>query len=129
MAGGMAVRVQLAEDEPNIVESLTFLLERAGFDVAAQSDGQAALAAALAEPPDVMILDVMLPALDGLEVLRRLRADARGKRVPVIMLTAKGQRLDRETALGCGADLFITKPFSNAEVISAVRRLAGVGEA
>jgi len=125
----MALRVQLAEDEPNIVESLTFLLERAGFDVAAESDGQAALAAALAEPPDVMILDVMLPALDGLEVLRRLRADARGKAVPVIMLTAKGQRLDREIALGCGADIFITKPFSNAEVISAVRRLTGAAQA
>jgi DNA-binding response OmpR family regulator len=121
----MAMRVHLAEDEPNIVESLTFLLERAGFAVAAQSDGQAALAAALAEPPDVMILDVMLPALDGFEILRRLRADARGRFVPVIMLTAKGQRADRENALGSGADMFITKPFSNAEVIAAVRSLAG----
>lgn len=125
----MALRVQLAEDEPHIVESLTFLLERAGFEVAALSDGRAALTAALAEPPDVMILDVMLPGLDGFEVLRRLRADARGEKVPVIMLTAKGQRHDRESALDCGADLFITKPFSNADVIGAVRRLAGAGEA
>ena len=121
----MALRVQLAEDEPNIAESLIFLLERAGFDVAAMSDGQAALAAALAEPPDVMILDVMLPGLDGFEVLRRLRADDRGASVPVIMLTAKGQRADREAALGVGADLFMTKPFSNAQLIEAVRRLAG----
>ena len=125
----MALRVQLAEDEPNIVESLRFLLERAGFDVATESDGAAALAAALAEPPDVMILDVMLPVLDGFEILRRLRADARGRSVPVIMLTAKGQRADRATALGGGADLFITKPFSNAEVIAAVRRLAGAAPA
>lgn len=125
----MAQRVQLAEDEPNIVESLRFLLERAGFEVATEADGRAALAAALAEPPDVMILDVMLPALDGFEILRRLRADARGRSVPVIMLTAKGQRADRATALDCGADLFITKPFSNAEVIDAVRRLAGAPRA
>lgn len=122
----MALRVQLAEDEPHIVESLTFLLERAGFEVVAVSDGQAALAAALAAPPDVLILDVMLPVLDGFEILRRLRADARGRHVPVIMLTARGQRADRAAALGTGADLFITKPFSNAEVVAAVRRLADV---
>jgi DNA-binding response OmpR family regulator len=125
MSATTGLRVQLAEDEPNIAASLRFLLERAGFDVATESDGQAALDAALAEPPDVMILDVMLPALDGFEILRRLRADARGRGVPVIMLTAKGQRADRAAALGCGADLFITKPFSNAEVVAAVRRLAG----
>jgi len=120
----MAQRVLLAEDEPNIVESLSFLLERAGFDVVAEMDGQAALAAALADPPDVMILDVMLPSIDGFEVLRRLRADTRGHALPVLMLTAKGQREDRETALDSGASLFMTKPFSNAEVIAAVTRLA-----
>lgn len=120
----MAKRILLAEDEPNIVESLTFLLERAGFDVVSEMNGRAALGAALADPPDVMILDVMLPGLDGFEILRRLRADARGQAVPVLMLTAKGQREDRETALDSGADLFVTKPFSNSEVISAVTRLA-----
>lgn len=125
----MALRVELAEDEPHIVESLTFLLERAGFDVLAVGDGPGALAAALDEPPAVMILDVMLPELDGFEILRRLRADARGRAVPVIMLTAKGQRADREAAIGTGADLFLTKPFSNAEVVAAVRRLAGVAAA
>ena len=122
----MGLRVLLAEDEPHIVETLVFLLERAGFEVAAETDGQAALATALADPPAVLILDVMLPVLDGFEVLRRLRADGRGRTVPVIMLTARGQRADRAEALGTGADLFITKPFSNAEVIAAVRRLAGV---
>lgn len=120
----MQKRVLLAEDEPNIVESLTFLLERAGFDVTAEMDGQSALGAALADPPDVMILDVMLPGLDGFEILRRLRADARALALPVLMLTAKGQREDRETALESGANLFITKPFSNTEVIAAVTRLA-----
>ena len=120
----MANRVLLAEDEPNIVESLTFLLERAGFEVAFETNGQLALDAALANPPDVMILDVMLPGLDGLEVLRRLRADTRGESLPVLILTAKGQREDRERALNSGANLFITKPFSNAEVIAAVIRLS-----
>lgn len=124
----MGKRVLLAEDEPNIVESLTFLLERSGYDVVAEMNGTAALASALTDPPDVLVLDVMLPGLDGLEVLRRLRADTRGAGLPVLMLTAKGQREDRETAIRSGADLFITKPFSNAEVIHAVARLAhGVG--
>lgn len=123
----MAKRVLLAEDEPNIVASLTFLLERAGFEVAAAMNGQAAFDAAIADPPDVMVLDVMLPGLDGMEILRRLRADAAGRNLPVVMLTAKGQREDRETALGAGADLFITKPFSNSELVAAVTELASKG--
>jgi DNA-binding response OmpR family regulator len=120
----MTKRVLLAEDEPNIVESLTFLLERAGFEVAVETDGRQALEAALADAPDILILDVMLPKLDGYEILRQLRADRRAEALPVLMLTAKGQREDRETALECGADLFITKPFSNSEIVSAVEQLA-----
>lgn len=120
----MAKRVLLAEDEPNIVESLTFLMERAGFDIAAESDGRKALERALSDTPDILILDVMLPELDGYEILRQLRADPRTERLPVLMLTAKGQREDREAALECGADLFITKPFSNSEIVDAVKLLA-----
>lgn len=120
----MAKRVLIAEDEPSIVESLTFLLERAGFEVAVALDGRQALNAALTQPPDVLVLDVMLPEIDGYEILRRLRSDQRGERLPVLILTAKGQREDRETALRSGADLFITKPFANADVIAAVVRLA-----
>lgn len=120
----MGKRVLLAEDEPNIVESLSFLLKRAGFDVAVETDGRRALNKALADTPDILILDVMLPDLDGYEVLRQLRADQRAKSLPILMLTAKGQREDRETALKCGADLFITKPFANAELLAAVEQLA-----
>ena len=120
----MAKRVLLAEDEPNIVESLKFVLERAGFDVAVEIDGREALDVTLNDTPDVLVLDVMLPGIDGYEVLRQLRADRRSETLPVLMLTAKGQREDRETALECGADLFITKPFSNAEVVEAVEWLA-----
>jgi len=119
----MAHRVLLAEDEPNIVESLVFLLNRAGFEVDVQSDGKRALETALAERPDVIVLDVMLPRIDGFEILRSLRADKAGRNLPIIMLTAKGQREDRETALRCGADLFITKPFANADVIKAIQEL------
>ena len=120
----MSKTVLLAEDEPNIVESLTFLLERAGFEISVATDGRQALETALAAQPSVLVLDLMLPELDGYEVLRQLRADPRGAKLPVLMLTAKGQRIDRETALECGADLFMTKPFANAEITAAVNKLA-----
>tara|TARA_B100000427_G_scaffold173986_1_gene144536 strand:- start:220 stop:597 length:378 start_codon:yes stop_codon:yes gene_type:complete len=125
----MTKRVLLAEDEPNIVESLTFILERSGFQVGVTTTGRQALAEATTETPDILILDVMLPEMDGYEVLRQLRADERTKTLPVLMLTAKGQREDRETAIACGADLFITKPFVNSELIAAVQQLAGDGSA
>lgn len=119
----MGIRVLLAEDEPHIVESLTFLLERAGYQVDVETDGRAALEAALDNVPDVLVLDVMLPELDGYEVLRRLRSDDRTKGLPTLMLTAKGQREDRETAMDVGADIFITKPFANAEIVDAINKL------
>ena len=120
----MAKRVLLAEDDANIAESITFLLDRAGFVVTVENDGLRALETVMTDVPDVLVLDVMLPGLDGYEILRTLRADRRSESLPVLMLTAKGQREDREMALKCGADMFITKPFSNAEIVSAVRRLA-----
>ncbi len=119
----MSKRVLLAEDEPNIIESITFLLERAGLDVSVETDGRAALDAVLKNCPDVLILDVMLPSLDGYEILKQLRADATCAELPILMLTAKGQREDRETAFEHGADLFITKPFANAEIVAAVETL------
>lgn len=119
----MSKRVLLAEDEPNIVESLTFLLERAGFSVSVEVDGRRALRAAIETAPDVLVLDVMLPELDGYEILRQLRADPVGRSLPVLMLTAKGQREDRQIALESGADLFMTKPFANSEIIAAVESL------
>ncbi|MEM6972762.1 MAG: response regulator [Pseudomonadota bacterium] len=117
-------RILLAEDETSIVTSLTFLLGRAGFEVEVHGNGEHAVKAALSRPPALMVLDVMLPGIDGFEALRRLRADPTGRTLPVVMLTAKGQREDRETALRLGADQFITKPFANAEVVAVVVRLA-----
>ena len=119
----MAKRVLLAEDEPNIAESLAFLLERAGFTVEVAPDGRGALESALAAMPDLMILDVMLPGLAGLSVLKELRADNRTQTLPIIMLTAKGQQEDRDAAVAAGANLFITKPFANRELVGAVQAL------
>jgi len=120
----MVKRVLVAEDEPNIVESLSFLLNRAGFEVEVEANGRNVLGAIHSLSPDVLILDVMLPGLDGYEILRQLRADERTAELPVLMLTAKGQREDRKTAFECGADLFITKPFANSEIVTAVETLA-----
>ena len=119
----MPKHVLLAEDEPNIVTSLEFLLERAGFAVSVESNGAEALRRARADRPDLLILDVMLPDLDGIEILRRLREDKNTEKLPVIMLTAKGASETQETALAAGADVFITKPFANADVIAASERL------
>lgn len=121
----MAVTVLIAEDEQNIAESLIFVLERAGCTVLHAADGEAALARALEERPDVLVLDVMLPTLNGFDVLKTIRADDALHGLPILMLTAKGQNQDRETADALGADAFVTKPFSNAEIVSEVLRLAG----
>lgn len=118
-----ASKVLIAEDEPHIVESLSFLLSREGFEVSSEPDGEAAFVRISSERPDVMILDVMLPRMNGFEVLRRVRADPGLSSLPVILLTAKGQMQDRARADEIGADAFITKPFSNRDVVERVRAL------
>ena len=116
----MAKRVLIVEDEPNIVESLRFLLEREGLSVAVQSDGARALDSVTATRPDLVILDVMLPNRSGFDILRDLRRSAGPK---VMVLTAKGQARDRDTAEEIGVDSFMTKPFSNKEIVATVLRL------
>jgi len=120
----MSTRVLIVEDEPNIVESLTFLLRRAGFDVAAAGDGESALADLRSQPARLMILDLMLPKANGFEVLKAVRTDPALAGVRVLILTAKGQASDRHRAEAIGVDAFMTKPFSNREIMSEVRRLA-----
>ncbi|MBI1416498.1 MAG: response regulator [Limimaricola sp.] len=121
----MAKRVLLIEDEPNIIEAISFILSRDGWTVHTQSDGVTALDRVRALPPDLVILDVMLPGKSGFDILREMRADATTAAMPVLMLTARGQERDRDLALKLGVTRFMTKPFSNAEVLEAVRTMAG----
>lgn len=118
-------RVLLIEDEPNIIEAIRFILSRDGWRVDTHSDGKTALEAVLARSPDLVILDVMLPNRSGYDVLNDIRADATIKDVPVLMLTARGQKKDRELAEKLGASRFMTKPFSNGEILDTVRELVG----
>jgi DNA-binding response OmpR family regulator len=120
----LGIRVLIAEDEANIVESLRFILGREGHEVSSVADGAAALAALRsAPPPQLVILDVMLPRHSGLEVLKAMKSDPRLQPIPVLMLTAKTQPQDRALALEIGADAYVTKPFSNRDIVLLVQRL------
>ena len=109
-------RILLAEDEQQIGDMVTFKLTNSGHRVVRVGDGEAALAAAERDRPDVIILDVMMPQMDGFEVLRRLRQDERTSRVPVVVLTAKTSQVDRDRCRELGADGFVTKPFHPDEL-------------
>jgi len=115
--------ILIVEDEPFIVESLTFLLERDGQRVRSVGDGEEALASIARERPDLVVLDAMIPGANGFDVLARLRADARHADLPVLVLTAKGQPADREKMMALGANDFMTKPFSNQELLLRIRDL------
>ncbi len=119
----MGKRVLLVEDEPNIIEAIRFILSRDGWAVETHSDGATAVDAVLAAPPDVLVLDVMLPGKSGFDILRELRAAPATESLPVLMLTAKGQLRDREQAERYGVNCFMTKPFANSEVLEAVNAL------
>jgi DNA-binding response OmpR family regulator len=121
----MAGRVLLIEDEPNIIEAIRFILSRDGWVVDVHSDGATAMEAIERRAPDLIILDVMLPNRSGFDILSDLRARPETETLPVLMLTARGQKKDREKAERIGASRFMTKPFSNAEVLSSVRELVG----
>ena len=121
----MGPLVLIAEDEPHIVESLRFILERSGFQVASVDDGARLMAAIEERTPDAIILDVMLPQSNGFEILKIMKSSDSLRIIPVLMLTAKGQQQDRRMAEQLGADAFITKPFSNREVVDCIRNLVG----
>ncbi|MBW6417400.1 response regulator transcription factor [Celeribacter sp. PS-C1] len=120
----MGQRVLLIEDEPNIIEAIRFILSRDGWTVETHADGATAVAAVERKRPDVIILDVMLPNKSGFEILRELRDMADHATRPVLMLTARGQKKDRDMAEAAGVSHFMTKPFSNTEMLEVVRRLA-----
>jgi DNA-binding response OmpR family regulator len=114
-------RVLVADDDADIRELVLFKLEAAGFEVAAVADGQTALDTALADPPDLVVLDLMMPGLTGLEVCAALREAPTTAQLPIIMLTAKAQDADITRGLATGADDYIVKPFSPRELLSRVQ--------
>jgi DNA-binding response OmpR family regulator len=124
----MAKRILLVEDEPNIIEAIRFILSRDGWAVETHCDGATAVETVTSAPPDVLVLDVMLPGKSGFDILRDLRERPETRDLPVLMLTAKGQSRDREQALRYGATRFMTKPFSNAEVLEAVNAMMPDGQ-
>ncbi len=121
----MGKRVLLIEDEPNIIEAISFVLSRDGYTVHTHEDGETAMTKLASSQPDMVILDVMLPGRSGFDILRDIRDGVQTTDLPVLMLTAKGQAKDRELALRLGANHFITKPFSNREVRDHVREVLG----
>lgn len=120
----MGGRILIVEDEANIVESVSFILRREGHQVSSVADGETALAYLRSpSPPALVILDVMLPRRNGFEVLKAVKSDARLSAIRVIMLTATAQAHDRARAEEAGADAYITKPFSNRDLVEQVKRL------
>jgi phosphate regulon transcriptional regulator PhoB len=114
-------RILIVDDEKNIVTALRYNLEREGYEALVASDGARALVSARKEMPDLILLDWMLPELDGLEVCRRLRQDERTRRIPVILLTVKSEETDKILGLEIGADDYVTKPFSQRELLARIK--------
>ena len=113
--------ILVIDDEKDLIELVRYNLEKEGFDVIAATDGQSGLEVVRKHRPDLVVLDLMMPGLDGLQVCQRLRSDPRSGRIPVIMLTAKATEADRVVGLELGADDYITKPFSPREVVARVK--------
>ena len=121
----MTRSVLVVDDEPNIVLSLQFLMKQAGFEVRVARDGDEALRAVAEAPPDLILLDVMMPKRDGYEVCQMIRANPDWQHIRIIMLTAKGREVEREKGIALGADDYITKLFSTREVVDRVKHLLG----
>lgn len=123
----MARSVLVVDDEPNIVLSLEFLMRQAGYAVRVARDGEAALDAVKADPPELILLDVMMPKRDGFDVCQTIRANPDWRNVKIVLLTAKGRDIEREKGMALGADDYITKPFSTREVVQRVKQLLAAG--
>ena len=119
----MAKRVLVVDDEPNIATSLRFLMEREGFEVEVASSGQEAVAALERPPADLVLLDVMLPELDGFEICQRIRSRPAWRATKIVMLTAKGRAVERDKGLALGADAYVTKPFSTRDLVAKVKQM------
>lgn len=119
----MARKILVVDDETLLVETIAYNLEQAGYRVVTAADGKSALEAARTEAPDLIILDIMLPEMDGLEVCRQLRRESSTATTPIVMLTAKGDEVDKVVGLEVGADDYVTKPFGRRELLARVRAL------
>ncbi|EKN63474.1 response regulator transcription factor [Schinkia azotoformans] len=117
----MVKKVLVVDDEPAIITLLQYNLQQSGFDVSSAMDGEAGIKMVMEENPDIMILDLMLPKLDGIEVCKKLREDK--IMIPILMLTAKGDEFDKILGLELGADDYMTKPFSPREVVARVKAI------
>ena len=116
-------KILIVEDDPDIRELLRFNLEKAGYTLFLAEDGEKALTLARKHSPDIILLDLMLPGVDGLEVCRTLKKDPELQRIPIIMVTAKGEEMDRVVGLELGADDYVVKPFSLREVVLRIRKV------
>ncbi|GCE26109.1 DNA-binding response regulator [Dictyobacter alpinus] len=119
----MVRKILVVDDEAVLIEAIAYNLEQSGYLVVTAMDGMSALDIARKESPDLIVLDIMLPGMDGLEVCRQLRRDDRTATVPIIMLTAKGEEIDKVVGLEVGADDYVTKPFGRRELLARVRAL------
>jgi len=119
----MSKKVLIVDDEPNIVLSVEFLMQREGHEVVTAGDGQEAMDVLAAARPDLMILDVMMPRKNGFEVCAEVRTDPEMSGMPILMLTAKGREAEMKKGLSLGADAYITKPFSTHDLVTKVNEL------
>ena len=118
-------KVLIADDEPNIVTALEFLLKRSGYDVRVVTNGVDALALVESYLPDVVLLDIMMPVKSGYEVCQRMRERPEWRHIKIVMLSAKGREAEVSKGMSLGADLYITKPFSTQELINAINAFFG----
>ena len=125
----MAKKVLIADDEPNIVTSLEFLMSRGGYEVQVARNGEEALAMVESFRPDLVLLDVMMPQRSGYEVCQKMRARDDWRHIKIVMLSAKGREAEVNKGLSLGADAYVTKPFSNRELVAQVEALLGEGGA
>ena len=119
----MSHRILVVDDEPNIVLSLEFLMKQAGYEVQTATDGEEALQAVREDPPNLILLDINMPKLNGYEVCEAVRANPEWKGTRIVMLTAKGRDIEREKGLAVGADDYVTKPFATQDVVAKVREI------
>lgn len=121
----MTKKILIVDDEPNILTALEFLLQRSGYEVLMAQDGEAALKQVEQHLPDLVLLDVMMPLKSGYDVCQRMRSRADWRHVKIIMLSAKGREAEVNKGLSLGADVYVTKPWSNKELVATIEQLLG----